>query len=288
MNPIKLLFAGLAIYACLVGLLWMFQERIAFPAPRRPLPDPASMGIAAAERVSVTTSDGVELLGWYLYPDQLAEPDSVPDQVREDVKSPGLIWFYGNYETVGVMAPVIRELRPPGWGVLILDIRGYGESGGTASEAGFYLDADAAWGFMTSRPEIDASRIAVYGRSLGTALALHVAASKPVAAVILEAPFTSGTDMARAFYWWVPRFAVRVKLDNIANAELIEAPLLVLHGSDDEIVPVEMGRAVAEAGRAQAFQVYEGVGHNEMLLGDPERYRGDWMAFIESAVEDRE
>lgn len=275
MNMLKLLMAGLAIYACLVGLLWLFQERIAFPAPRRKLPEPVSMGIEAAERVSVITSDGVELLGWYLHPD--------PGLVAG--KAPGLIWFYGNYETVGVMAPVIRELRPPGWGVLILDIRGYGESGGTATEAGFYLDADAAWDFLSSRPEIDPARIAIYGRSLGTALALHLAASKPVAAVILEAPFTSGTDMARAFYWWVPRFAVRVKLDNMANAEAVNAPLLVLHGSDDEIVPVAMGRAVAKAGRAKAFHVYEGAGHNEMLLGDPERYRAEWMAFLRSAVE---
>jgi len=284
MSMLKILMAGVAIYACLVALLWMFQERIAFPAPRRMLPEPALMGIDAAERISVTTSDGVELFGWYLYPSTVSPSIVSPSTV----KSPAIIWFYGNYETVGVMAPVIRALRPPGWGVLILDIRGYGESGGTASEDGFYLDAEAAWNFLTSRPEIDSSRIVTYGRSLGTALALHLAASKPVAAVILEAPFTSGTDMARAFYWWVPRFAVRVKLDNITNAEATNAPLMVLHGSDDEIVPVEMGQAVAKAGRAQVFHVYEGAGHNEMMLGDPERYRTDWIAFLRSAVEFRE
>ena len=70
-----------------------------------------------------------------------------------------------------------------------------------------------------------------------------------------------------------------------ANAAAMDAPLLVLHGSNDNIVPVEMGRAVAEAGRAQAFQVFDGAGHNDPLLGDPERYRAEWMAFLESVVD---
>jgi dipeptidyl aminopeptidase/acylaminoacyl peptidase len=280
MNVIKIILACLVIYTSLVGLLWMFQERIAFPAPRRVLPDPATMGIHAAERISVTASDDVELFGWYLSPDP--EPEQDPESGFKG--APALIWFYGNYETVSGLAPVLRVLRPPGWGVLAIDIRGYGESGGKATEEGFYRDAEAAWDFIVSRPEIDSSRIAVHGRSLGTALALHLAASRPVAAVVLEAPFTSGGDLARKFYWWLPRFAVRLKLDNVANVRANEAPLLVLHGADDEIVPLEMGRAIAEAGHAQAFHVFDGAGHNEMLLADPDRYRNEWMTFLESVI----
>ena len=341
-SVLKVLAAGFIIYACLVGLVWLFQERIAFPAPRRPLPNPTAMGIHDAERVSVTTRDGVRLYGWYLrpigenvipdsirdrgggrkdasqganlrpakLPDPSERPErpslarsrevepphaqSVPTHVRSaserdrDVPdkagplggAPALIWFYGNFETVSVLEPVLQNLRPPGWGILALDIRGYGESEGKPHEAGFYLDAEAAWDFLVDRPEIDSTKIAVYGRSLGSALALHLAATKPVAGVILEAPFTSGPELGNQFYWWVPSFLIRIKMDNISKARKMDAPLLVLHGAEDDIVPLEMGRRIAEAGRADAFMVFEDAGHNDMLMGDPGRYRDEWMAFL--------
>jgi hypothetical protein len=203
-------------------------------------------------------------------------------RVQDDGQHPALIWFYGNFETVSTLAPALHILRPPGWAVLALDIRGYGESEGKANEAGFYRDAEAAWAFLADRLEIDSTRIAVYGRSLGTALALHLAATKPVARVILEAPFTSGPELGKKFYWWVPSFLVKIRMDNLSKAERIDAPLLVLHGAEDEIVPLEMGRRISEAGRADAFVVFEDAGHNEMLMGDPERYRDEWMDFLEA------
>lgn len=274
MPILKILLTGLAIYLVLVALVWMFQERIAFPAPRRTLPDPGEVGIRSGERVSVAASDGVVLHGWYLHPDPL------PDD--EERSAPGLIWFYGNYETVGVMAPVIRELRPRGWGMLILDIRGYGESGGQASEKGFYLDSEAAWDFLSSRPEIDASRIVVFGRSLGSSLALHLAVEKPIAGVILEAPFTSGRELGRSFYWWMPSFAIRIRMDNLSKAARTAAPVLVLHGSDDDIVPPEMGRRISEAAGNGSFEQFEAAGHNEILLGDADRYKTLWSEFLDS------
>ena len=278
MAALKILGIGLLIYASLVAVVWLLQEKIAFPAPRRPLPEPATMGIEDAEIVETTTADGVKLRGWYL------RPATSPAQSSPTESSPALIWFYGNFETVGVMAPVIELLRPPGFGVLILDIRGYGESEGEPSEEGFYADADAAWAFLSNRPEIDSTRIAVYGRSLGTALATYLASTKPVATVILEAPFTSGPDLAGSFYWWVPRFVVRIEMNTLARIAQIDAPLLVLHGSEDEIVPIEMGRRVAEAGNAKSFEVFEGAGHNEMLMGDPDRYRTHWFEFLQSTT----
>jgi fermentation-respiration switch protein FrsA (DUF1100 family) len=278
MTIFRFLVTGILIYAFLVGLIWMFQERIAFPAPRRKLPAPERVGVPAGERISVVTEDGIRLFGWYLHP----EPS------LETGPAPAIIWFYGNFETAGVMAPTIRQLRPPGWGVLILDLRGYGESEGVANESGFYLDAEAAWDYLAARPDVDMDRIVVFGRSLGTGIALHLAVNKPVAGVILEAPFTSGRDLARTVYWWLPGFVVRIQMDNLSRARSSDAPLLVLHGSDDTIVPVEMGRAVAEAGQARSFEVFEGAGHNEMLLGDPDRYTRLWNDFLRSVVDGQE
>src|SRR5207249_1721935 len=96
--------------------------------------------------------------GWYL-PPAPAPPAGA--------KAPGLVWFYGNAETVTALAPVIRSLRPPGTALLILDYRGYGESGSMTTEPGLYRDAEAAWEYLAHRPEVDSARIGAYGRSVG-------------------------------------------------------------------------------------------------------------------------
>ena len=242
--------------------MWAFQNKMAFPAPRSHLPAPSTAGITEGERVAVITSDSVELHGWYL------QPNPMPEAGR---KAPGLIWFYGNMETVSALAPILRAFRPPGTGMLILDYRGYGESEGSPTETGLYLDAEAAWSYLTDRSEIDRTRIAVYGRSLGGAVALYLATKRPVKAVILESPFTSARAMAAKHYGFLPRFLVRLSLNSIERAQSLAVPLIVFHGADDGIAPIEMGRAVAEAGNALQFVQIEGAGHNDTYdVGMPE------------------
>jgi pimeloyl-ACP methyl ester carboxylesterase len=250
---------GLAIMAVLgylvvAGMAWRYQDRMVFPAPRGPLPHPTSLGISDGERVTVRTSDGVALQGWYL------PPNPAPVQ---GTAAPGLIWFYGNMETIEGIAPALQHFRPPGIAVLALDYRGYGSSGGEPTEQGVYLDAEAAWSYLVGRSAIDSTRIAVYGRSVGSAVALHLATERPVRAVILDSPFTSGRDMADVHYRFLPRSLLRLSLDNIGRAERLTVPLLVFHGTEDRIAPVEMGRAVARAGRAEAFIEIPGAGHND-------------------------
>ncbi|MFQ6044791.1 MAG: hypothetical protein ACE5PT_00340, partial [Gemmatimonadales bacterium] len=139
---IRLILILAALYAVVVFLAWSFQERIAFPGPNRALPVPAQAGIPDGEAVTLVASDGVELRGWYLPPNP--PPDS-------GGTAPGLIWFYGNMETVADLAPILRYFRPPGIGMLVIDYRGYGESGGKPTEPGLYLDAEAAWSFIAAR-----------------------------------------------------------------------------------------------------------------------------------------
>jgi fermentation-respiration switch protein FrsA (DUF1100 family) len=247
---LKLLAGGLVAYSVVVLLAWYFQERIAFPAPRQFLPDPAQRGLADARLVEVETSDGVKLRGWY-----------VPPRPAPPATAPGLVWFPGNAETVASLAPLIRELRPPGVGMLILDYRGYGESSGKPTEAGS-IGTPRRVGFLAAQPEIDRSRIAVYGRSLGAALALHVAVTRRVRAVVLHAPFTSARELADRHYWYLPRRILRLELDNLDRARRLRAPLLVIHGTADGIVPFAMGQAVAEAGHAARSGA--GAGHNDL------------------------
>src|SRR5438046_1762983 len=106
---------GLA-YTLLLLVAWLFQDRLAFPAPRAKLPDPKRLGVENGERVELVSGDGTKLVGWYLTP--------------KSPTSAGLLWFYGNGETVAAIWPIVREFQPPGTAVLVLDYPGYGGSGG--------------------------------------------------------------------------------------------------------------------------------------------------------------
>jgi len=274
---LKLLGGLVAGYAAVLLLAWRFQDRLAFPAPRLSLPEPSAHGLADGRRVAVTTSDGITLRGWYLPP--APPPTAAPS-------APGLLWFGGNAETVAGVAPVLRALRPRGVALLALDYRGYGASEGRPSEPGIYRDAEAAWEFLAAQPEIDARRIAVYGRSLGTAPALHLATARDIRAVVLEAPFTSARAMARHHYPLLPAAILRLRLDNLTRARALRAPLLVVHGSDDVVVPVAMGRAVAAAGSARELVVVAGAGHNDLFATAGGAYRDRVLAFLEATLHD--
>src|SRR5437763_11549748 len=171
---------GLALaYVVLVILAWRFQERLAFPAPRAPLPDPKRVGVANGETIDLTTEDGTRLVGWYLASTILHQPP------QPSHPAAGLLWFYGNGETVAAIWPIVREFQPPGTAVLVVDYPGYGGRAGRATEAGLYGAADAAYAALVARPDIDPGRIYVYGRSLGTAAAPWVGAHHRLAGVIL-------------------------------------------------------------------------------------------------------
>jgi pimeloyl-ACP methyl ester carboxylesterase len=263
-------------YIAVAGFAWKFQDRMAFPGTPGALPYPSSLGIDDGQVVEVVTSDGVLLRGWYL------PPNPTP---AEGSTASGLIWFYGNMESIEGIAPVLREFRPPGTAVLALDYRGYGASGGTPSEAGVYLDAEAAWEFLVGQSDIDSTRIAVYGRSIGSAVALYLATERPVKAVMLDSPFTSGRDMASEHYSFFPQSLVRLSLDNLGRAERLSAPLLVFHGAQDWIAPVEMARDVAQAGRAEDLIEIEGAGHNDTYAMGGRMYLERFREFLRAHLQ---
>ncbi len=262
---------ALAIYGLTAFLAWRHQDRMVFPAPRTALPHPATLGIVDGERISIETSDGIQLRGWYLSP----KPPPPEGQL-----APGLIWFYGNMETIEGIAPILARFRPPRTGLVVLDYRGYGTSGGEPTEDGVYRDADAIWEYMVGRPEIDSTRIAVYGRSIGSAVALYLATERPVRAVILDSPFSSGLEMAQEHYAFLPSSLLRMSLDNVGRAERLTVPLLVFHGVEDRIAPIEMGRAVARAGHADTIIEIPGAGHNDTYAFGGRDYLEHFLKFI--------
>jgi pimeloyl-ACP methyl ester carboxylesterase len=287
---------GLA-YVLLLVLAWLLQERLAFPAPRAGLPDPKLVGVANGERVELVSTDGTKLVGWYLAP-QVEEVgggrgrlgEGVPHRINlpqppptspTSPTSPGLLWFYGNGETIALIWPVVREFQPPGTAVLVIDYPGYGGSGGRATEAALYAAGDAAYAALAARPDVDPQRIYVYGRSLGSAVATHTAARRPVAGLILESPFTNAAAMAKHHYWLVPRFLLRLSLDNLANVKRVHCPTLLFHGDADRLVPTAMGMAVAAAvvGPVEVVLIH-GAGHNDTYDTGGRAYRDKVWGFI--------
>jgi len=266
---------GLA-YTLLLLLASLFQDRLAFPAPRANVPDPKRVGVENGEKIELVSGDGTKLVGWYLAPGPALRP-SAP--------FPALLWFYGNGETVAAIWPVVREFQPPGTAVLVLDYPGYGGSGGRATEAALYAAADAGYGALATHPGVDPRRIYVYGRSLGSAVATYTAAHRPVAGLILESPFTNAAAMAKHHYGLLPRFLLRLSLDNVANVRRVHCPILLFHGDADRLVPTAMGMAVAAAAAGPVEVVLiHGSGHNDTYDIGGRAYRDKMWGFISRTV----
>jgi len=273
MLALRIALALALAYVLLVLLAWRFQERLAFPAPRAPVPDPKRVGVANGETIEVTMEDGTRLVGWYLASTAFHRPPP---------PSPALLWFYGNGESIAAIWPVVREFQPPGAAVLVVDYPGYGGSAGRATEAALYGAADAAYAALVARPGIDAGRVYAYGRSLGSAAATWVAAHHPVAGLILESPFTNAAAMARQLYALLPRFIVRLSLDNLGRMPQIRCPVLVFHGDADRLVPTAMGKEVAAAASGPVEMVLiHGAGHNDTYDRGGREYREKVWEFID-------
>jgi fermentation-respiration switch protein FrsA (DUF1100 family) len=270
------LILGLAgVYVVVLLTLWAFQERITFPAPRGALPDPQAV-LGYGERIEIVMRDGTRLAGWFL-----AAEGVDADLRRPSPTSAALLWFYGNGETIGAIWPVIRDFRPQNAALLVVDYPGYGASGGRATEAGIYEAGALAYQALATRPGVDPKRIYVYGRSLGSAVATRTAADYPAAGLILESPFTSARDMAARTYRIFPLFLVRLKLDNLDTIRRVHCPVLVFHGTADRLVPMDMGRRVADAAPgAKEFVMIEGAGHNETYDLGGRVYRDKLAQFV--------
>jgi uncharacterized protein len=219
-----LLILAVAGYGGLLALMYVFQRALMyFPDPTRVAP--AQAGLPQAEEVRFTSSDGEKLLAWY-----------VPPRGAKPV----VIYFQGNAEGLPARVARFTWLAADGTGLLALCYRGYGGSTGTPTEDGLIRDAQAAYDF--ARAHYPAGRIVLFGESLGTAVAVALAAGHEVAGVILDAPFTSAADVGAAAYPFAPvRWVMKDKFRSDERIARVSAPLLVLHGEQDRIVPIRFG-----------------------------------------------
>lgn len=217
--------------ACLGA--WGLQDSLIYHPSTGSGRDPADRGIAF-ENVELTSADGVSIHGWYL--------PAASD--RRNARH--ILFLHGNGGRLSDRLYTLETLHGLGHAVLIIDYRGYGLSGGTPSESGLYLDAEAAWGYLADVRGIAADDVIIYGRSLGGAIATALAARHRPGGLVLESTFTRLADIAAERYPWLPvRWLLRSKYDSVARVARLRCPLFIAHSPDDDIVPYALGRALA-------------------------------------------
>jgi uncharacterized protein len=219
-----LLIIAVLGYAGLLALMYLFQRSLMYFPDATRMP-PAAAGLPQAEEVILTSEDGEKLVAWHV----------APKGAKRLV-----IYFQGNAGGLNLRAGRFKWLTADGTGLLALSYRGYGGSTGKPSEAGFIRDAVAAHNFAAAR--YSAKQIVLWGESLGTAVATALAAERDIGALMLDAPFTSAVDVGAAAYPFVPvRWFMKDTFHSDERIGRVDAPLLVLHGEKDGVVPIAFG-----------------------------------------------
>lgn len=249
--------------AFLTGCGSAVERAFLYHPVRRLEATPAAYGLAHRD-VHVESEDGVRLHGWYV-------PGRLPVT---------LLWCHGNAGNISHRLENLRRLVDRlGLGVLLFDYRGYGQSEGEPSEAGVYRDARAFRGWL-ARTLPPGWPVVYFGRSLGAAVAAHLAANDPPAALVLETPFTSVPALAHRTLPGAG-YLVRSRYDTLAFVRRVRSPLLVLHGDRDEVVPLAHGRAVFDAAPGpKRFHLIAGARHNDTYLVGGEEYWQAWATFL--------
>lgn len=225
------------IYVAIGAAMYFGQRRLMY-VPDREHVDPVEGGLDGVSERRITAPDGQTVIAWY--------GPARPGQ-------PTILYFHGNGGSLATRAERIRKYMARGRGIYMMTYRGYGGSTGTPTEANNVADAERAYDELRSLG-VPAEQIFVYGESLGSGVAAQVAAVKPAAGLILDAPYTSIADVAQHGYPWLPaRALVLDRYDTMAVIGKVMAPVLVVHGEMDDVIPVAMGRAVFAAAREPKF-----------------------------------
>lgn len=245
----NLLIGLLVVYGIVLAALFFMQRSLLYPASDR-RSTVAEAGLGEFQDLVLQTTDNERLVGWWK-----------PPQPGKAI----VLYFHGNGGSLWNRRLRAQALTETGRGLLMVSYRGYSGSSGTPSEEGLRTDARAAYEWLSRSYE--ASRIVVYGESLGTGVAVHLASEKPVAGLVLDAPYTSTADVASLMYWYVP---VRwLMLDQFRSLDIIrqvKAPILIMHGTADRVIPFVFGEQLFQAApEPKQFLRLDGEGHSKNL-----------------------
>lgn len=227
----SILLLILGAYGVLTAALYFGQRSLMYRPPETIARTPASAGFPAASNIRIKTADGEQLVAWFAPPKE---------------GKPIVIFFHGNAEVISWRAKRFQKLTENGVGLLAVSFRGYAGSTGSPTEAGLIADGEAVYKFAAARYSED--RVAIWAYSLGTGVGVRLAAAHPVAKLVLEAPYTSAVDVAAAIYPFIPvRWMMHDQFHSIDYIKEVHAPLLILHGERDGVVPIAFGEKLFEA-----------------------------------------
>jgi len=243
----------LALVVVVVGLLYGLQRRLIYFPDTGEVP-PVDQVIQGAREVTLRTSDGLELGAWFVSP-------------RGQDRQLAVLVAPGNGGNRVGRASLAEALADRGFGVLLMDYRGYGGNPGSPSEEGLGLDAEAA---VDALEELGypATRTIYFGESLGTGVVARLATVRPPAGVVLRSPFTGLADVGAHHYPWLPvRLLLRDRFPVIDHVRSLDVPLVVVYGDRDSVVPPELSARVARAARHLVDEVVlPGADHNDDVL----------------------
>lgn len=235
--------------------------------------------VARIEDVWLTAADGTRLHGWYCAP--LVGRGGALMPVETDRV---LLYLHGNGGNVTHRREIVERLVGLPLNVLIIDYRGYGRSEGAPSEEGLYMDARAAWDYLTTTRRARADRIIVYGESLGGAIAVDLASQVKPCGLVVQSSFTSIADMAAEVMPFVPRFLIRTKMDSREKIARVSCSKLFVHSPADDVVPYKLGRKLFEAApEPKQFYEIKGAPHNLTYEIGGAPYLDALKNFIDSA-----
>ncbi len=269
MTVIKVLIGGaLVLYLMALGVMFAVQRQLQYFPDRSHRP-PESVGLHGVSVITLTADDGVASDLWY-----------APAQGDR----PTILFFHGNAGSVADRAERLRAYLSQGYGAAFLSYRGFGPKPAAITEAGLIADAEAAYAWLVAQG-IAGGRIVLVGESLGTGVAVQIAARHPVAAMALAAPYSSTADVAAAVYPWIP---VRMLMHDQFRSDLfigqINAPILIQHGDADQVVPYRFGQKLHSlAPPGATFVTLPGLGHEAIFAPDTWAREMTFFARIDAA-----
>lgn len=277
-RPVLVLLAILCAYLLAYLGLWRFQTKLIF-LPRKSVGStPSDVGLPY-EDLRLSVKNG-EVHSWWI-----PAPTAVAN-------SPVVIFAHGNASNLSDLVFRFQQFHDWGCSVMAFDYRGYGESSGPfPNEQRVYEDIEAAWQYLTMQRQIEASKIVAYGQSIGGAIALNLAVDHPEAAgLIMESSFTSMRDMVDYRFPLLPKvipidWLLTQRFDSVQKMRSLQVPLLLIHGTDDDIVPVSMSQRLHEAAisggnTATRLFLIDGGDHNSLPTAGGDAYAKSIQAFI--------
>ncbi len=241
---------GAAIYLSIAVGLYAFQRRLIY-YPDTEYHQPAEAGLEGVREVKLDTPDGARLISWW-----------APAAAGQ----PTLLYFHGNAGGLMDRAERFRLFQSAGFGVFMPSYRGYSGSTGEPSERALVADALLVYEHLRNEG-LPAQSIIAYGESLGSGVAVQLAANRPVGAVVLEAPYTSLPDIGKRVYPFIPVETFMLdRFDSKRHISQVKAPILIMHGKRDATIPVQLGEALyAVAPEPKELELIEGAGHTNIF-----------------------